>query len=178
MNWHPIHADLSAELGASLYQALSETGSMTAYLRSKTADFSVYLLHQDLQRITDPQMAHYMDITDAKPALVRQVILSCDQHPCILGHCIIPHDLYQQHQRGLTQLGQHPIGEYLFASSQLQRSPIFYTQLPVDSDYHRLLSAHSLTIETPLWARRSQLYDETIRVGIIEVILPALLAMP
>lgn len=150
---------------------------MTAYLRSKSPDLGVHLLHQDLQSITDPELAHYMGITDAKPALVRQVILSCHTQPCILGHCIVPHAMYHEHKNWLAALGQRSIGEYLFASVHLQRTPILYAQLPTDSFYHRLLAEKQIEIDTPLWARRSQLFDGRIRVGIIEVMLPGLLAI-
>lgn len=170
--WQAIHHH-SMAVPPHLQTCLANTGSMTAYVRQLGQSFSVTLHYQGFTH-THADIHHYMDTPAASPLFVRQVVLQCDAQPMVFGQCIITQAMYQQHQCWLGDVGNQSIGDLLFKRSQLQRSPIDITPLPIDSDYHQQLHQIASIDNIPLWARRSHLYDDRLRVGVIEVCLPAL----
>ncbi len=147
---------------------------MTTYLKQLGQALQVSLLYQGVAH-TVPDSHRYMGVSPIVPMFVRHVILLSDAQPVLFAQCVMLEAMSQQHDSWLQQLGEYSIGEQLFQRPQLQRSNIEVAQLPVDSNYHRIMPAELAINHLPLWARRSQLYDDTIRVGVIEVCLPTLL---
>ncbi|MCD6055850.1 MAG: ubiC [Gammaproteobacteria bacterium] len=158
-----------------LFPFITETGSMTACLKRLSKMLSVFVSYQGMQIIDDPAVLTYMEIPLGEPAWVRQVILSCDEIPVMFAESVMTEALYQANRDWLDALGEKPIGEHLFQNPVLVRSPITITQLVPTSRYHRLIPSSAGVSLIPLWARRSQLRDDKINLGLFEVFLPGFL---
>lgn len=100
----------SNELEASWLQ---ERGSLTARLRAHCPELAVSLQHQGAQQNT----------------WLRHVHLHCKQHIWIDALTVIDHFNPDNPWYALHQLGQRPLGEYLFNHPNLERSEFtFYRQ--------------------------------------------------
>lgn len=169
------HSHLSArKLDPEVISWLNDQGSLTRRLMGYCpGQFSVRVLSQ--QWIT-PQVeeAKLLGVPRRQQALLRQVQLLCDDTICVYARSIIPlSTLKGKHQR-LKQLGDKPLGGYLFAQPNLKRSnqdiaciikkdPLFKIALPDNKhDYDQV------------WGRRSLFSMGSKSLLVSEFFLPAL----
>ena len=135
--------------------------------------FSVRVLSQ--QWITpQAEEAKLLGVPRRQQALLRQVQLLCDNSVCVYARSIIPlSTLKGKHQR-LKQLGDKPLGGYLFKQPNLKRSnqhiarivkkdPLFEIALP-ENEQHC----------DQVWGRRSLFSMGSKSLLVSEFFLPAL----
>ena len=160
----------SVELPVYLERPFNEKASMTTFLRSLGSELTVSLLYQGMTTLDD-DMCQFLQLANNTQALVRQVILSIDGNPALLGLCMMDENTYSR-LPWVKTLGESAIGERLFQSPDLSRTHIEVVLLPPDSQYHAILSPICDVSNQRLWARRSYLQDNTFHVGVIDVCLP------
>jgi chorismate lyase len=150
----------------ALPQALSpwilEAASLTARLKRHCQQFRVQVLQQ--QRITLPRFLQPL-LPDTRQAQVREVILWCNETPCVYAQSWLPEQTLAA-LRPLADLGERPLGDYIFQHQDLHRGTIEAAQLQ--------LLLPQLQLNTPCLARRSvfQLQQQPLLVA--EVFLPAM----
>ena len=159
---------------------LIERGSLTARLQAKTKGFHVQALtvHNHLPCRDE---AHLLGLVSHQHALLREVMLMDRQQPLVFAHSVLPHKSLRGAWRGLSRLGNKPLGAALFADARVLRAPLQYKKI---SRHHVLYQQAAQQVDhlpPSLWARRSifQLNSayqhQTIMVT--EVFLPAVLVL-
>ena len=116
---HPLSIDFSwqsslSELSvpAALKPVLSDTGSLTARLKQKSADFKVVVLNEQ------PITAKLWGDT-VHDYICREVLLYCDEVVQVYAQSWIS---IPACEKGVEQLGETPLGEVLFQNERWQRS--------------------------------------------------------
>ncbi len=122
----------------------------------------------------DPTEAALLEIPETQSVLLREVHLKCADELCVYARSVIPrHTLEGPHQH-LGELGDKPLGEYLFASPSLQRSQVEWTGLtPQSSLYQKALPQGSANGGT-IWGRRSLFHIDNRPLLVSEFFLPVL----
>jgi len=102
-------------------------------------------------------------------ALVRQVLLCCDGEPWVYARTVIPLTSLRGKLRGLTRLGNKPLGAVLFADRTMRRGEIEVTRLTAQ---HACYAAMQTGTRESVWGRRSvfHLYNRPLLVS--EFFLP------
>lgn len=96
--------------------------------------------------------------------LVREVILWCNDMPCVYAQSWLPRQTLAA-LRPLADLGERPLGDYIFQHQSLHRGPIEATKLNVV-----LPGLHA----SLCYARRSVFQLENLPLLVSEVFLPAI----
>lgn len=91
-------------------------------------------------------------------ALVRTVLLSCCDHPVMLGRTIVPAATLRGSGAALLQLGDKPLGQYLFAQPDLQRSAFEFAKFSLDMAQAYWQGCDASVLAAEQWARRSIFY--------------------
>lgn len=139
---------------------LTETGSLTARLKTLHPAFSVVVLDEA-----------YED-----GDWVRQV------HLCLAGLCCvwaltrIP-PLTLQHYPELRHQGRQPLGEWLFGAGQAQRSACGWRDLAALPGIPAILNAWNIPLNGALWGRQSRFQLPLGYMDVMEVFLPDLFSM-
>ncbi|MBF0470502.1 MAG: chorismate lyase [Gammaproteobacteria bacterium] len=156
---------------------LLDASSLTRRLQGHCCGrFQVKIVSEQLQRPTVEE-AMRLSVSPARLALVRQVVLCCQGEPWVLAHSVVPLSSLKGELLRLKRLGEHPLGAFLFAHPQLQRSgfELFSVAMAVVSDRFQLESVGDrFAAEAPLWGRRSRfcIGDKSLLVS--EIFLPGL----
>lgn len=153
VEWRP-----EAHFGAAFPRAprsdlLIITGSMTGALRQRcNGQFALTLIEQTRVALGGYQSGALGNTQGS----VREVLMSCAGQPCVFAQTLIPAPTVQAHP-WLEALDDTPLGDELFARSDVRRSPLLFAQLGPHTPLHRRIAA-VLGGEAlpPLWARRSQ----------------------
>ncbi|MGI5308393.1 chorismate--pyruvate lyase family protein [Rheinheimera sp. WS51] len=146
---------------------LLEEASLTAKLKRHSQLFQLQVLHESMQPVPAFLTALFPDTPDNSSALLREVLLSCDNQPCVYAQSWLPKTTLASLQP-LANMGQRPLGDYIFRQENLLRGEIEACQ--VDISLPQVASGQSQLC----WARRSvfQLQQQPFLVA--EVFLPAI----
>ncbi len=145
---HCVSRKISAETKSWLF----DSGSLTARLIDQCEGrFSVKVL--SLKRATPtPDEVKVLGLRYRSQALIRQVLLYCDDKPVVYARTIIPLSSLRGALRGLVLLGNKPLGAVLFSDKSMQRKPVEITSI-VPS--HVCYSWTQFKGSEAIWGRRS-----------------------
>lgn len=151
-------------LPPSIAPWLLEVASLTALLKRHCQQFHLQVVHESMQPL--PSFLQPLFPASA-PALLREVILYCDDKPCVYAQSWLPKttlDILQP----LANMGQRPLGDYIFRQANLVRGEIEACKVDISLPQ---VAAGQLQ---QCWARRSifQLQQQPFLVA--EVFLPAI----
>lgn len=102
---------------------------------------------------------------DGQKALLREVILWCNDHPCVYAQSWLPRATIEK-LTPLAELGERPLGDYIFQHQGLRRGQIEITQLQV-----KLLQHH---VAERCYTRRSVFQLQDMPLLVSEAFLPAM----
>ncbi len=129
---------------------LFDASSLTARLIALCGkNFSVRVLSQQWQML-ETEEASAMALNNVRSALVRQVLLCCNDQPLVYARTVIPVTTIQGAQRRYSNMGNRPLGAMLFADRTMLREEVQVAILPVSHEAHR----YTQTDES-VWGRRS-----------------------
>ncbi|WP_228212482.1 chorismate--pyruvate lyase family protein [Oceanimonas baumannii] len=154
----------------ALQSWLHEPGSLTRLLRRHCRQFRVQVLADKVLRPLTPDQAVLLE---ARQGYCREVLLRCDDQPWVYATSLYS-PATQQALPALTGLGSRALGELMFESPDLARTPFELAQLAPE-EYQRLANHAGLVAEMPAfmpWARRSALSTGCARVLVTELFLP------
>lgn len=125
----------------------------------------------------DISEAKLLGISPTQKVMLRQVHLKCGDQICVYARSIIPlHTLSGKHRR-LKFLGSKPLGEYLFAIPDLERSIVEWSHLEVGTALHRMAIGNDTDhANLPVWGRRSLFQIDKKPLLVSEFFLPVLFA--
>lgn len=152
---------------------LIETGSLTARLQARYADFSVQPVRLSNTKPWQDEAVLLRSPT-YKVALVREVLLTGNSQTVVFAHSVLPKNSLRGAWYGLGKLGNKPLGATLFANPKVKRTPLQYKKLSANHVLYRQAIQH-LTQKPPyLWARRSVFSLNCANILVTEVFIPAL----
>lgn len=135
--------------------------------------FHVELLDLDWA-VPLPSEVQVLHMRQGRRALIRQVLLYCDEQPWVFARTVIPYSSLRGRARRLAFLGEKPLGAVLFADPGMRRGVLQVSEL---------LPMHPLYIQATqrlkrkpghIWGRRSVFYlgDKPLLVN--EIFLPGI----
>jgi chorismate--pyruvate lyase len=107
------------------------------------------VLSQGWQKL-DSVEAAAMKLKNVHSALVRQVLLCCDDQPLVYARTVIPALTIHGAQRRYANMGNRPLGAMLFADRTMQREAVEVARLPAESAVYQYTQTG-----TAIWGRRS-----------------------
>lgn len=125
-----------------------------------------------------PQRDELLILRLRERALLREVVLNCDDTAVVFAHSVLPRRSLRGAWHGLGRLGNKPLGAALFANPAVERTPLSFRKLlPRNALYQR--AALVLDCRPPfLWARRSVFMLCGAAIMVTEVFLPGVLDLP
>lgn len=184
-NWVAVDYASILHMQDSTREWLIDSASLTLRIKKHCQSnnmgcFSVKLLRQGMSIPSNDEVQR-LKLKSRRYALIREVLLYCGEIPVIFARTVIPIKTLTGPQRQLSHLGNRPLGEFLFAQSDLQRDAMEVAVLNhghqlFDSAVSNIYHEHS-HVSDNVWARRSvfRLGDKPLLVA--EVFLPDVLAM-
>lgn len=154
----------SIALPPDLAPWLLEPASLTARLKRHCQHFRVQLLQQQDARLP-PFLAALLP--DTRVAQVREVILWCNDKPCVYAQSWLPEATVDA-LKPLADLGERPLGDFIFQHQDLTRGKIEAASVQ--------LALPELPNKSCL-ARRSVFCLQRKPLLVAEVFLPALLTL-
>lgn len=156
---------------------LQASGSLTARLKRRYADFAVQQVRQGWHK-AHPDEWRLLGLSMARRAWVREVWLTGGGAPRVFAHSVICHDALRGKWRGLRSIGQRPLGAALFADARVRRGALHFYKLPLRHPLRVAVSASLPELRRrALWARRSLFHLGTHGLLVTEVFLPSLMAV-
>jgi chorismate lyase len=147
-------------LPAVLAPWVLEPASLTARLKRHCQQFRVQVLQQ--QRASLPAFLQPL-LPHTQAAQVREVILWCNELPCVYAQSWLPEHTLAQLQP-LADLGERPLGDYIFQHQSLQRGTIEATEL--------VIALSQLTVPVRCLTRRSVFQLQQLPLLVAEAFLP------
>ncbi|RVT47964.1 chorismate lyase [Rheinheimera sediminis] len=136
-------------------------GSLTAQLKSHCQSFRLELVAEHWQALPLFLQQQWRQAEGLK----RDVILWCDQQPCVYAQSWLPESTLEK-MEPLARLGSQPLGEYIFQHASLERGAIEVALLEDG------LILPVLGEQKQLWARRSFFSVQQQPLLVQEIFLP------
>ena len=159
-----------------LRQWLAARGSLTARLRSRAGSFRVATLCQQLALPVHDEAA-LLGLPPQRLALVREVVLHCDELPTVFAHSIVVAADVRHPWRFVASLGNRPLGAVLFSDPRIERAPLHFKTLDRHHPLYRRAAAQLPQVPPRLWARRSLFRLEDAPLLVTEVFLPTVMEL-
>jgi chorismate--pyruvate lyase len=168
--WYQRHQLFNHSIDPALHTWLFDKSSLTARLLGLCGShFSVRVISQHYEKI-DFSEASTMVLQKAHSALVRQVLLCCDEQPLVYARTVIPVTTIQGAQRRYANMGNRPLGAMLFADRTMQREAVEVSMLPASHEANQYTNSNG-----PIWGRRSVFRVSGKPLLVSEYFLPELL---
>lgn len=149
---------------------------MTKRLQQHSQQFKVQALSQ-LRQPTRPSEMGLLGLPARKSALLRDVLLHCDDHAVVFAHSVLPVSALAGGWRQLSRLGNRSLGSTLFADPRTCRTRLQFKKLHAGHALYKQIQASQAAVQGPLWARRSVFRLQGRAILVTEVFLPAVLAL-
>ena len=167
MPWQP---ELLAprQIPSSMRDILFDHGSLTARLRSHYHNqFFVRVLRHSWGEPTGSER-RFLNTQDDR-ASIREVLLCGLGKPVVYARSVLPESSLTGDNQALLELGNQPLGEYIFRQPDLVRGPIEVAEIPA-SQFNQYLDVQYL--HESAWARRSLFHLNGKPISVCEVFLP------
>lgn len=149
----PDHIEFPSHLAK---QWLLEAGSLSRRMANSCHQLTVEVLNNQIMPAASLQ-SDERALLAHEQYLLRQVVISGDQQPWVLGHSIIPHSSLHHPEFDLSQQGDTPLGLTLFSAEHAERDGLQVAWITTPSG--------------PLLARRSRLAINHKPILVSEVFL-------
>lgn len=172
LHWCKQKHCLTTPLDNEIKSWLFDTGSLTARLiKHCNNNFSVKVISVKSSTPT-PDEKKALGLASRSQALIREVLLYCNDRPVVYARTIIPVSSLRGALRGLALLGSRPLGAVLFADNSMQRKPVEVTALKKG---HKCYSWTQYQGKEIIYGRRSVFVLKGEELLVSEFFLPDLL---
>ena len=155
---------------------LVDRGSLTHRIQARCSSFSVRGLRLATGKPGRDEAA-CVQLNPRKQALLREVHLYCGETPVVFAHSVIPLAGLRGPWRGLSRLGNKPLGAALFSNPKIQREPLQFKKLNRRHELYRRACLILRQRPAHLWARRSIFVLRHCPILVTEVFLPGILEL-
>ncbi|SHF46359.1 chorismate lyase [Vibrio gazogenes] len=139
-------------------QWLQEQGSLSLLMKNYCQSLSVDVLRHDWEDTGWFSAQEQNLLSSPQRCLVRQVLLSGDNTPWVIGHTLIPQLDKSDLSNRLFRLGACSLGDFVFQSEDVQRDALQVAKVDTEDGV--------------LWARRSRLWMARQPMLVTELFLP------
>ncbi|WP_074374724.1 chorismate lyase [Vibrio spartinae] len=139
-------------------QWLQEQGSLSLLMKNYCHSLSVDVLRHDWVDRACLSVQEQSLLSSPQRCLIRQVLLSGDNTPWVIGHTLIPRLDKSDLSNRLFQLGASSLGDFVFQSEDVQRDALQVAKVDTEDGV--------------LWARRSRLWMAHQPMLVTELFLP------
>jgi chorismate lyase len=175
LKWQKRKQCLSTEMPFDIYHWLFDPGSLTAKIKATCpGKFRVHLISENRTTPT-PDEIRALGLRYRSHAMIRQVILYCDDTPWVYARSVIPITTLTGPLRRLAHLGNKPLGAVLFSDPSILRGQVEATCMSAMHENYKLTGMNS---ENPIWGRRSIFYKQRKKLLVSEFFLPGLQVKP
>ena len=166
MTWQP--AIEAKHIPEALREMILDQNSLTRRLKQlHNNEFFVRVISHEWQNPAPSEKA-FLNCDDQQ-ASIREVLLFGSGRPVVFARSVLPESSLTGNNEVLLNLGEKPLGEYIFNQPGLRRGPIEITNIPA----RRFNSHLDFEYETETaWARRSLFYLKEKPISVCEVFLP------
>lgn len=152
---------------------IQSQSSLTVKIKELGIAFNLQLLNQTEQALTATEQA-LLASTDST-ALFREVLLKQGDTPLVYAQTIIPISTISGAEQNLAELGEQPLGQVLFQSSQATRGAIEYAKVTRSCPLGQFVEQQlGQTIAHNCYIRRSKFVLNHKPLLVSECFLPAL----
>lgn len=170
--WYRRHQLFNQSLNSALLPWLFDTSSLTARMIGVCdGKFSVKVMSQRWEKMNAGE-AEVMSLPGIPSALVRKVLLCCDEQPLVYARTIIPISTIKGAQRRYANMGNRPLGAMLFADRTMRREAVQVAKLPAGNDIYRYTES-----KESIWGRRSVFRVAEKPILVSEYFLPELIKL-
>ena len=172
VRWNAVGPFAARRIPMGLKDWVLDKGSLTQRLvEAYNGDFSVKVLDQAWQSPTRSELA-VLGLCQRSRCFIRHVHLYCAGSPKVFARTVIPVKVASGRLRGLTHLGNKPLGAVLFSSSHMRRGAFEIAEIMPDSWLHMQATQDLVRAKKSIWGRRSifYLYNQPLLVN--EIFLP------
>lgn len=113
-----------------------------------------------------------MKLNNVRSALIRQVLLCCNEQPLVYARTVIPVTTIQGAQRRYANIGNRPLGAMLFADRTMKREEVQVAMLAAKHEANKYTE-----IGGPIWGRRSVFRVSGKPLLVSEFFLPELFSL-
>jgi len=169
LKWRKRKQCLSDKMPYEIYHWLFDPGSLTAKIIEKCpGKFSVHLISQKRTTPT-PDEIRVLGLKYRSHAMIRQVILFCDDKPWVYARSVIPVTTLTGPLRRLAHLGNKPLGAVLFSDRSILRGQVEITSIDASHENYKWMGMNS---DYLTWGRRSLFYKQSKKLLVSEFFLP------
>ncbi len=171
LHWCKKSHCLSSPISRQTQSWLFDRGSLTSRLVDECeGQFSVRVL--SIKRATPtPDEISALGMRPRGQAIIRQVLLCCDDRPVVYARTIIPLSSLRGPLRGLALIGNRPLGAVLFSDKSMRRKPMEVTSLEPG---HVCYAWTRHKGDEKIWGRRSVFTLRNEQLLVSEFFLPGL----
>lgn len=174
--WLTIDSMVSSSIPVNISVWLLDNSSLTLRVKNHCLNhdlgcFSVNVLSQGILRPSADEIQR-LKLDSDQDALIREVLLFCGKSSLIYARTVIPSQTLTGEQKQLAELGNRPLGEFLFSQPDMQRDAIEVAAL---GRGHQLFDSAVIHIDSnpeEIWARRSVFRLKHKPLLVAEVFLP------
>ena len=170
--WLPLRRLRHGEVSVGSLDWLRDQGSLTRKVVQRCGGrFRVQVLEQGWTQPL-PGEGLLLDMAQRQTAMLREVLLLCNEVPWVFARTLIPASTLQGAGRRLAHLRDRPLGALLFADPRVKRGALEVARL---LPHHVLFrsAVDSLPVAPDaLWARRTLFQLEGRPLLVNEVFLP------
>lgn len=171
LKWRKRNQCLDKSIPLHIYHWLFDPGSLTAKIKeSCQGEFRVQLLSQKRMSPT-PDEIRVLGLRYRSHAIIREVILFCEEKPWIYARSVIPVTTLKGPLRRLAYLGNKPLGELLFADRSIFRGDVEASVMSPDHDNYRWTGVQTRHV---IFGRRSVFYQRRKKLLVSEFFLPSI----
>ncbi|WP_078461895.1 chorismate--pyruvate lyase family protein [Solemya velum gill symbiont] len=174
--WMPMRRLHLRSVPGNVEAWLSDPDSLTQRLTDYCSGrFHVRLLNQEWTRPLESERQVLM-MAMGERGLVREVELWCDSTPLVFARTVIPVSSMKGRVRGLTVLGNRPLGAVLFNDRSTQRELFEVAEL---RNNNRLFRRANQALAEPvdiLWGRRTRFRYAGQPLLVHEIFLPTIVS--
>jgi chorismate lyase len=169
LNWYKRKQSATLNIPDQIINWLFDPSSLTErIIENCSGCFRVHLISQKRTTPT-PDEIRALGLRYRSHAIIRQVILYCDDVPWVYARSVIPMTTLKGPLRRLGSLGNRPLGAVLFSDRSIERGEVEITSMA---------STHSNYIWTQykgteeIWGRRSVFKQRRKKLLVSEFFLP------
>ena len=169
-----LAATVSSKVPACMQDWLHDKGSLTRRLvQACQGQFRVEVLSLAWQR---PMLneALRLGLPAQQRALIRQVMLYCNDQPWVYARTVLPVRTLDGPYRFLIRLGNRPLGAVLFADPSIKRDEMEFACIQPGSTMFDMATSRSADIPECIWGRRSVFHLQTAPILVNEIFLPSI----
>ncbi len=171
--WQPRQQLRHTQIPQEWQSWLYNDESLTARLKGACDEsFRVEVLEQRYESI-EPDEADAMSIPPDEEALLREVYLYCGEQRMVYARSVIPTSTLTGPEKQLENLGDQPLGAFLFNYPGMRRDEIELASFDQqDTIFKRATDGLTIDVDD-IWGRRSVFWLGTKPLLVAEIFLPA-----